>query len=68
MPQRLDDLAHCYNITLFDLLENHAPLKSRKITKRPTVPWFYDNVRLARQLRRKAERKWRQTNKDSDLR
>ena len=62
MPQQLDDMAHCYTITLSDLLEHHTSLKSRKNTKRPAVPWFND------ELRRKAERKWRQTNKDSDLR
>ena len=39
------DLAVCYNRTLSALLEQHAPIKKRVVTVRPTAPWYNDQIR-----------------------
>ena len=63
----LDNLAKTYNHTLSHLLELHAPLKTKTIVSRPTVPWYNDEIHRAKLLRRKAERKWRKTKQDEDF-
>ena len=67
-PSHLDTMAHSYNRTLASLLDEHAPLCSRTIITRPGVPWFSDEIRQAKRLRRRAERKWRSSGLDDDLR
>jgi hypothetical protein len=37
-PHELDDLADNYNVTLSQLIELHAPLETKTIVSRPTVP------------------------------
>ena len=55
-PESITDLVSCYNTTLSDLLDKHAPLFKKTITVRPRVPWF--NV--------KHERIWRKTRSELD--
>lgn len=55
------DSINCYNRVLQNLLDEHAPLKSREIKIVPDAPWFdweYENLR---KLRRKAEKQYRKT-------
>ena len=66
-PHELDDLADNYNMTLSQLIELHAPLKTKTIVSRPTVPWYNEEIHIAKCLRRKAERKWRKTKQDMDF-
>lgn len=63
----LDDLVVRYNSTLLSTLGNHAPLLTKSVTKRPTVPWFTREVKAAKNERRKAERKWRRSKMHSDF-
>jgi len=63
----INEFAECFNTTLSRLLEAHAPLITKTITTRPCVPWFSDEIREIKRQRRKAEKLWRRTNKDSDL-
>ena len=58
---------NCYNNTLSSTLDRHAPLITRTVINRPTVPWFNDDVKSAKRSRRRAERKWRQTKLYCDL-
>jgi len=53
--------AESVNTILRDILETHAPLRTRTITQRPVSPWFCLEIKQAKQERRQAERKWRQT-------
>ena len=53
----LDSLACNYNTTLSSVIESHAPLKTKTIVSRPTVPWYNDDILKAKLLRRKVERK-----------
>ena len=45
---QLDSLVNCYNNTLSDLLDRHAPLKNRIVTSRTMVPWYNEEIKLAK--------------------
>ena len=62
-----NELVESFNTTLSKLLEIHAPLLKKNITTRPHVPWFCDEIKAIERRRRKAEKLWRKTNKESDL-
>ena len=63
----LNQFANSYDNMLSSILENHAPLITRTFTKRPTVPWFNDDVKCTKRACRKAERKWRCTRLHTDF-
>ncbi|RUS72310.1 hypothetical protein EGW08_019933 [Elysia chlorotica] len=50
-----------YNIKLRELLDHHAPLRSRTVTARPSAKWMTSEIKEAKSERRRAERKWRST-------
>ena len=50
-------MVKCCNETLTDLLESHAPLKTKAIEVIPRVPWFSEELKCVRSKRRKQERK-----------
>ena len=55
----VNDLVQAYNSTLSQILQNHAPLKTRQITIHAVAPWMNDCVKDLKHDKRKAERKWR---------
>jgi len=59
MSQPVNDLILLYNNLIKATLDKHAPEKTRTITLRPTIPWINDDLKAAKQERRKAERRWR---------
>ena len=56
-----DFMTDCYNTTMKDILDRHAPLVTRSVNARPRAPWHNPSLRTAKQERRRAERKWRST-------
>ena len=56
------DKVQAYNNNMADLLNKHAPLKTRTVTDRPSAPWMTSGIKQAKAERRRAERKWRSTN------
>lgn len=56
-------LVDCYNSTLNTLIDLHAPI-DKPVTLRSRAPWFTEEIRSAKKLRRKLERKWRTTKSD----
>ena len=54
----LEDKANHYYTMLQTTLDHHAPIKSRKCSNRPKVPWFTDRIAEAIRLRRSLERTW----------
>ena len=50
-----------YNAKLTMLLDQHAPLKTRSVTDRPSAKWMNLDIKQAKADRRRAERRWRQT-------
>ena len=61
----VDKLAKDYNSTLCMLIDRHAPLKSKTVNARPSIPWY--NVEIGAAKRRRAERRWRKTGRQEDL-
>ncbi len=57
----LDELVRKYDNVLSDVTERHAPLKTKRMVARPAVPWYNEEIDIAKRLRRKAERKWRRS-------
>ena len=57
----LEELVKQYNQTLSNILNKHAPLKTCKIRKRESQPWYNKNVQSSKQKMRIAERKWRKS-------
>ena len=55
----LEESVTQYNDVLGDLLEKHAPLKTKWLTIRPAAPWVNDDILSARKERRRMERRWR---------
>ena len=53
------ELADRYSAGLRQVLDQHAPLTSRKVANRPSAPWRTDSVRTAKRELRQAECKWR---------
>ena len=47
-PTQLDSLVSCYNNTLSAVLDRHAPLKRRIVTCRAMVPWYDEEIKLAK--------------------
>lgn len=64
-----DDLSQSvkqYEHVLRDLLDRHAPLKSKSITLRPHAPWYTVELRVAKQTKRRLERKWKKSQLEVD--
>ncbi|GFR58908.1 RNA-directed DNA polymerase from mobile element jockey [Elysia marginata] len=56
------NLVDTYNRKLKQLLDIHAPLRTRIVTDRPSAPWMTSHIKELKTERRRAERKWRSTN------
>ena len=57
----VEAMSKCYNETLSDILDKHAPLITKQVVIHPESPWYSQEVATCRKAKRKAERKWRQT-------
>ena len=55
----LTTLVSKYNTTLGKIFDDLVPMKSRWITHRPHAPWYNDDLRLAKRIKRRAERMFR---------
>ena len=62
----INTFSDCYNSTLADILNKHAPLKSKTVIDRPKVPWFNDEIKKLKCKRRRLEKKAITTNLPSD--
>ena len=59
----LDSCVNLFESTVRNILDNHAPLKTRTVKLQSESPWFNDDIRAARKTRRQLERKWRDNGK-----
>ena len=57
----LDALTRLYDSELSHALNNVAPLRSRTIVIRPESKWYNNEIRVAKQQRRRSENKWRKS-------
>ena len=60
-----DDMRR-YNTVMGELVDMEAPLKSRSIKEVPSAPWFDGEYRELRKQRRKAEKKFKQSQTAAD--
>ncbi|PIK46354.1 hypothetical protein BSL78_16775 [Apostichopus japonicus] len=61
-----DVLIEQYHTVLSDVLDKHAPVKTRKITLRPHAPWYDESLRNAKRKKRSYERKWKSSGLEVD--
>ncbi|XP_071959538.1 uncharacterized protein [Antedon mediterranea] len=54
----IDTLVAQYNNVLSHLLDLHAPIVTRSIILRPHAPWYNENLRKQKRVKRRCERKW----------
>ena len=66
-PNNLPDLVDCYNKTLSDLLNKHAPLKSKLFRPKPSNPWFSPTLAKLKSTRRRLEKIWSSSHSLLDL-
>ncbi|KAJ8047429.1 hypothetical protein HOLleu_06422 [Holothuria leucospilota] len=52
------DLVDNYNHVMFEIIDKHAPIITKKMVLRPKQPWFTNSLKRAKCNRRKAERNW----------
>ena len=57
----LDELLMQYSTSLQDLINEHAPLKTKVTALRPSVPWFTADIAQAKRQCKKCAEKWRKT-------
>ena len=62
----LDKLVKKYDSTLTRILDDHAPLKQRTVTIRPHNPWYSSEIDEAKKIRKRLERRWRNTKLEID--
>ena len=62
----IDALSDCFNMTLTDILDKHAPLKTRIMINRPRIPWFNDDIKQLKPKRRRLEKKALKTDLPGD--
>ena len=66
-PSDINSLVSCYNESLWSHLHMYEPILTRDINARPLAAWFNKDIRNAKRLRPKAEKKWRATRLPVDL-
>ena len=54
------DLADQLSTTLTDILDSHAPVKTKTTVQRPSKPWINAEILEAKRVRNSLERRWRQ--------
>src|SRR5271154_352768 len=57
----VDVLATQYHNIVSNLVSIHAPVITRTVTSHPPAPWYTPEIALARQVRRRLERRWKHT-------
>ena len=62
----IDALSHCFNMTLTDILDKHAPLKTRITINRLKISWFNDDIKQLKHKRRRLQKKALKTDLPGD--
>ena len=55
------DAVEQYNSSLLQLIDEHIPAKTSFVSLRPNAPWYTEEIRESKRLRRRAERTWIKT-------
>ena len=54
----VEKMVTIYNTVLRNIVNDHAPAKTKTVTVRTNTPWFTSEIARAKRLRRKLERQW----------
>lgn len=65
-PEDLHQLVTLCNSVLAAILDKHAPVRRRAMTIRPTAPWYTEEIKSEKKIRRRLERRWCVTQSASD--
>jgi len=60
-PSTLSDLVDCYNAIISQLLNKHAPLKSKITRTKPRNPWYTLALKKLKLAKHHLERIWSRT-------
>ena len=63
----IDNRVREYNLTLKNITDHHAPLKTKVLRARPSAPWYSAEIDVAKRRRRKAERAWRKNKSEKSF-
>ena len=68
IPENLNfaDTVTNYNKVMLDIIDKHAPVRSKTVKVVPRAPWFDTEYATLRRLRRKAEKKYKRTGNEED--
>ena len=61
-----DSRIEFFHEVIQSVLDCHCLKTVRTIKKMPSVPWYDENIRAARQVKKRAERKWRKSGSPCD--
>ena len=61
LPHHVDEIVAQYDRVLHELLDKHAPVKSRACAERSIQPWMNSSILDAKWTRRQCERRWRKS-------
>ncbi len=61
LPKNLQELVEQYNNIIQDIFDKGAAVYKHTITIHPQAPWYHELIHNEKQLRRKLEKRWRQT-------
>ena len=62
-----EKLLEIYNSLLSDLLNKHAPMKTKLVTQRPNTPWYNDTIHNTKKEKRRLERRWKKSQSHLDF-
>ena len=62
----LDAMVQAYDSTFRSLIDKHAPILRRSLTLRPHAPWHTADLREAKTVKRRYERKWLKSRSEED--
>ena len=65
-PASLEKFVENYESKLSNLIDHHAPIKTKTVRSRPQVPWYNEVIAEAKRQRRKVEKIWRKSKLTSD--
>ena len=57
----VDTVVDLYNTCLINLMDKHAPQRTREFAERPLIPWYNPEIDVMKQWRRKCERLYRRS-------
>ena len=61
-----EELVNCYNTSLQQILDKHAPKTNKTVIIRPNTRWYNAEIRQAKVIKRRLERKWKKSQLPAD--